>query len=79
MTRISQPFLSADTNKENLQLPNNLSSVRRRNLSGDGGKDHGDFSISSMSDSSHRANKSTLNANCNFSKIFGRNYFVDGE
>lgn len=56
----------------------------RANLSGD----DGDFSISSMSDnnSSHRANKSTLNktssggGGCNpLGKIFGKNYFVDGE
>ena len=58
--------------------------MAKANLSGD----DGDFSISSMSEnnSSHRANKSTLNktssggAACNpLGKIFGKNYFVDGE
>ena len=83
------------TNKEILQLPmnapqqimhkaNNSKTMRqaRANLSGD----DGDFSISSMSDnSSHRVNKSTLNktssgGGCNpLGKIFGKNYFVDGE
>ena len=54
--------------------------MRIANLSGE----DGDFSISSMSaDSSHRANKSTLNktnsGNNPLGKIFGKNYFVDGE
>ena len=64
--------------------------MRHGNLSGD------DFSLSSMSaDSSHRANKSSLNRTStnqgapqssvggggpnNLERIFGKNYFVDGE
>ena len=63
--------------------------MRHGNLSGD---DAGDFSLSSMSaDSSHRANKSSLNRTStnqgqqpggganNLERIFGKNYFVDGE
>ena len=58
--------------------------MRQTHLSGD----EGDFSISSMSNSSHRVNKSTLNKNGSsgphnavdsLGKIFGKNYFVDGE
>jgi len=55
--------------------------LRQGNLSGD----DGDFSISSMSGSSHRGNKSTLNNTTtgvgagNFGRIFSKNYFVDGE
>ena len=56
--------------------------MRKAYLSGD----DGDFSISSMSaDSSQRANKSTLNKTSTavapnpLGKIFGKNYFVDGE
>ena len=74
-----------ETNKENFQLQTNILSntrtLRKANLSGE----DGDFSISSMSDSSHRANKSSLNktnsggGNQTLGKIFGKNYFVDGE
>jgi hypothetical protein len=66
------------TNKENIQLPHR--SLRHGNLSGD----DGEFSLSSMSGSSHRGNKSTLNNGAgdgrgNLERIFGKNYFVDGE
>mgnify|MGYP000968144878 CR=1 FL=1 len=88
--RASQPVMGDSGKGKILQLPINTvqsqsKAVRqaRANLSGD----DADFSISSMSDnnSSHRANKSTLNktssgGGCNpLGKIFGKNYFVDGE
>ena len=52
--------------------------LRRGNLSGSGGRDMSISSLSSPSDG--QANKSGNNyTNSNLDKLFGKNYFLDGE
>ena len=79
--RMSHPAVIEKTSKYKSQTQRH-----GNNLSGE----EGDFSISSMSGSSHRGNKSTLNNTTNvgggqgaggaqFGQLFSKNYFVDGE
>lgn len=70
-------MIETGTNKENIYIQQR--NLRQDNLSGD----DGDFSISSMSGSG--GNKSSINSRVaaagggNLERIFGKNYFVDGE